>query len=137
MRVLLDDLQQRQEIERDYTKNSFAAPVRYGDIRNTIDSTRFHLRSACKIVSLLVSIPNFEEEIDKFLIQLEKGIPAEIFDLVNLSPVLNRGEFLALKFAGIRNQDEFLKRTADQIGEILGSQTVKKFESVGVKFANA
>src|SRR5262245_48571929 len=67
-----------EDIERTYTTNIYAAPFSYGDIRNIADTTRFHLRSARQIISLLlIGTPTFEQEIDNLLLQLEAGLPAD------------------------------------------------------------
>jgi ATP-dependent DNA helicase len=111
-----------EEIERVYTTNIFAAPFNYGDIRNIVDTTRFHLRSARQIVSLLLTgTPEFEQDIDNLLQQLEAGLPADTLDLLTLPIALHRGDYLALRSAGVTTRDQLWERTRQQLDDLLGS----------------
>ena len=53
-------------------------------MRRFADITRFHLRSASDILSILLLGLHPQEEIDALLKQLEVGIPAELLGLLAL-----------------------------------------------------
>jgi helicase len=109
------------EIERRYTTQIYAAPFNYGDIRNIADTTRFHLRSARQIVSmLLISAPAFEQEIDNLLMQLEAGLPADSLDILMLPIALHRGDYLGLRSAGIRTREQLWQTSPAVLEAILG-----------------
>lgn len=120
-----------EEIERTFSINPVFAALNYGDIRGIADTTRFHLRSARQIVSLLlVSTPAFEEEIDNLLLQLEAGIPADTLDLLNLPIPLPRGDYLALRAVGIKIRQELWQIPHERLQSILGNVTVMRLDSV-------
>lgn len=118
-----------EDIESTYSINTVFAAVNYGDIRSIADTTRFHLRSARQIVSLLlVSAPAFEEEIDSLLLQLEAGIPADTLDLLSLPIPLPRGDYLALRAAGIKTRLELWQTPRERLQDLLGSVTVMRLD---------
>jgi len=117
------------EMEKSYTINPRQGSVAGGDIRSISDTTRFHLRSAFQIASLLApaDIPN-PEATDVLLRQLETGIPAKALDLLRLPVPLGRGEYLALFRAGVTRVSEFWVMLPDQIKTILGTERTKQLE---------
>ena len=118
-----------EDIERTYTTQIYAAPLNYGDIRNIADTTRFHLRSAREIVSLLlISSPAFEQEIDNLLMQLEAGLPADTLDLLALPIPLHRGDRLALRSAGIKTREQLWQMQREMLEGILGRSISKQLE---------
>jgi helicase len=120
-----------EDIERTYTTNIYAAPFNYGDIRNIADTTRFHLRSARRVVSLLLtSTPAFEQEIDNLLLQLEAGLPADALDLLRLPIALHRGDYLALRSVGVVTRDRLWEMSRGQIDEVLGPGISSQLETL-------
>jgi len=118
-----------EAIESAFSINPVFAAFNYGDIRSIADTTRFHLRSARQIVSLLLATsPTFEEEIDTLLLQLEAGIPADTLDLLNLSIPLPRGDYLALCTAGIKTCQGLWQTSREQLQHHLGSATVMRLD---------
>jgi hypothetical protein len=122
-----------EEIERTFTTNPFV-PFSYGDIRSIADGTRFHLRSARQIVSLLlVSTPAFEDEIDNLLLRLEAGIPTDALDLLKIPIALPRGDYLALRAAGVMTRDRLWKMTREQLNSLLDHDTVLRLDALRKK----
>jgi len=90
-------------IEQNYSVNMYNT-VGYGDVRSCADTTRFHLRAAHQIATVLfVDRGPSEESVEAILKQLETGLPAEALELLQLPITLTRGEYLALYRAGSRN----------------------------------
>ena len=83
-----------EEIERRYASaNPYRGNISYGDIRWFADLTRFHLRSAYQIASLIFPGKLIDEQaVDTLLKQLEVGIPADSLDLLELPFSLSRPE---------------------------------------------
>lgn len=93
-------------IERHYTTNPFQGVVSFGDIASIAESTRFHLRSAHKILAALFpEHPDFLAAIDELLSRLEFGLPVRALPLLGLPLPLNRGQYLALAEAGVLDID--------------------------------
>jgi replicative superfamily II helicase len=120
-----------ENIEQTYTTNIYAAPFNYGDIRSIADTTRFHLRSARQIIALLLtSTPAFEQEIDHLLLQLEAGLPADTLDLLMLPITLHRGDYLALRSAGVKTREQLWQRTSEQLDGLLGRAISKRLDAL-------
>jgi helicase len=84
-------------MERRYTINPYQGLIRYGDIASIADATRFHLRSAHRILAALFpQHPGFLSAIDELLTRLEAGLPACALPLLSLPVTLNRGQYLSL-----------------------------------------
>lgn len=108
------------EIEQTYSINRMFAAVSYGDITNIANTTRFHLRSAIQIVSLLIPDPlKFNEEVDALLNQLEVGIPKAAIPLIGI-PGIRRGDILALYKAGITSPNDLKGLSELELLEMLG-----------------
>lgn len=83
-------------LERRYTANPYAGAIRYGDIVSIADATRFHLRSAHRILAALFpEQPAFLEAVDVLLTRLEFGLPERALPLRKLPIALTRGQCLA------------------------------------------
>lgn len=110
-----------EEIERLFTTNPFY-PFAYGDVRSIADATRFHLRSARQIVSLLlIAEQSFEEGMDMLLQQLEIGVPADTLELLALPVRLERGDYLRLRAAGLTSPALVTQATREQIEQAAGA----------------
>ena len=110
------------DIERVHTANPFQGKIGHGDVRRFADSTRFHLRSAYQIATLLLieNAPG-DEEIEALLRCLETGVPAELHELLFLGVALERGECLALGAAGIRTRAEVVAAAPETLNSTLGA----------------
>ena len=110
-------------IETECTKNPYFK-IGHGEVRNFADTTRYHLRSAFQIVTLLLmSNGPSEESIDALLKQLEVGIPAGLLGLLSLPITLTRGQYLALGGAARRRSKSYgrcPRRGYTQFWECLG-----------------
>lgn len=129
--ILLDWIQglSIESLERRFTTNPFHS-VGAGDIRGIADSTRFHLRSAYSIASMLLpGKASFPDESDQLLQQLELGVPATVIPLLTLPFLFTRGEYLVLATNGISSVDEFWLLTTDQLKELLGNARSLEVES--------
>lgn len=73
------------EMEQSYTINPRQGSVAGGDIQVISDTTRFHLRSAFQIASVLAPVDTPHPKVTDALVrQLETGIPAKALDLLHL-----------------------------------------------------
>ena len=94
-------------LEKTYTANPFQGVIRYGDIMSIAEGTRFHLRSAHRILAALFpEQPDFLTGLDVLLSRLEFGLPEAALPLAALRPRLSRGQCLALIQAGVVTQDQ-------------------------------
>jgi ATP-dependent DNA helicase len=119
------------EIEGRYTPNPYQGRIGHGDVRKFADTTRFHLRSAHQIASIMLvgQGPN-EEAIESMLRQLEVGIPADALDLLSLPLPLSRGEYLALNSINVKTAAALWSLSKDQIEQILGSSRTAQLEKL-------
>lgn len=121
------------EIEGRYTPNPYQGRIGHGDVRKFADTTRFHLRSAHQIASImLVGQGPDEEAIESMLRQLEVGIPSDALDLLSLSVPLTRGEYLALNSANVKTVESLWALSKDQIEQLLGPVRTVQLEKLRV-----
>lgn len=119
------------EIEGRYTPNPYQGRIGHGDVRKFADTTRFHLRSAHQIASLmLVGQGPDDAAIEAMLQQLEVGIPADALDLLSLPLPLSRGEYLALWSAGVTTAAAVWAHAAVQLEQILGQVRAAQLQSL-------
>jgi len=119
------------EIEGRYTPNPYQGRIGHGDVRKFADTTRFHLRSAYQIASIMLLGQGPDEEaIEAMLRQLEVGIPADALGLLSLPVALSRGEYLALCGVNVKAPDALWALSEDQIEQILGSSRAAQFEKL-------
>jgi helicase len=120
-----------EEIERGYSTTPFAGSIGHGDIRRIADSTRFHLRSAAEIASVMYPAEGPDEtRIDGLLRQLEVGLPAEALALLDVPIVLTRGEYLSLYRAGIGNPEDLWQRGKDELASLIGANRAEELDLV-------
>jgi replicative superfamily II helicase len=114
-------------IERDMTINPYQGRIGSGDIRRFADATRFHLRPAFDIASvmLLANAPN-EQAMDRLLTQLEFGLPEDCLDLLGLGLPLERGEYLALRSAGIKSADQVWQCSPLDLEKLFGKRRAEE-----------
>ena len=111
-----------EEIEQRYTVNAFNA-VEYGHVRGVADTTRFHLRAAHQIASVIfVGQAPEDTAVDILLKQLEVGLPGDALELLDIPIPLTRGEYLALYSAGVKNPSELWSLPTEKVGGLLGDQ---------------
>ncbi|MEO0771153.1 MAG: hypothetical protein AAFY72_17305 [Cyanobacteria bacterium J06649_4] len=113
-----------QTIEERYTVQSRYQIAR-GDIQGIADTTRFYLRSAYEIVSILTpeSAPE-PESMERFLTSLETGVPSALLSLLECPIPLSRGECIALASVEIRTVDEIRETSPEQLEQTLSPETV-------------
>jgi replicative superfamily II helicase len=116
-------------IEQRYTANPFQGKLSRGDISRFADATRWCLRSVHQIVALIypTRAPT-ETDIDELCRSLEVGLPQDALDLLRLSERLSRGEYLALRSAGIRTCAQVAAASKQLIEQLLGK---KKAAAIG------
>lgn len=113
-------------LERSYTANPFTA-VRYGDIVSIADTTRFHLRSAQRILSTLFpEHQEFLDAVDVLLTRLEFGLPERALPLSKLSVPLTRGQCLALLQEEIQTREGISATTDPQLLACVGRSTFQR-----------
>jgi len=122
-----------EEIERDFSTTPYAGRIEHGDIRRFADSTRFHLRSASDILTILLVGQDQQEEIDSILKRLEVGIPSELLDLLKLPLPLTRGEYLALGARNIVAVEQFWTADTAIIKSAIGEARMVQFEKLRPK----
>lgn len=111
-----------ETIEQRYTPNPFQGRIGHGDVRKFADATRYHLRSAHQIASVMfVGEGQGEESVEALLRQLEAGLPAEALGLLSLPLSLSRGEYLALHAAGVTTPEQFWAATEESLASVLGA----------------
>jgi len=115
-----------EEIERRYAStNPYLGNIGYGDVRKFADLTRFQLRSAHQIASLIFPGQFIDEKaIDALLSQLEVGIPADSLDLLELPFSLSRGEYLALNTI----RAELFKQPKEALSKVLDPAILRELE---------
>jgi replicative superfamily II helicase len=115
-------------IEQRYSVNAFNA-VEYGHVRSVADTTRFHLRAAHQIASVIfVGQAPDDSELETLLKQLEVGLPADALELLEIPVPLTRGEYLALYNAGIKSISELWPLPTERVTELLGKQRAGQIE---------
>lgn len=115
------------QIEKRYSPNPFQGIITQGDIRKFADATRFHLRAAHQIMSVLfIEHGPSGEAIERLLLQLELGIPESLLDLRRLPVPLARGEYLALGAQGLTTVDAVGRATLAQLTAILGERRAEE-----------
>lgn len=119
-----------ETIEQRYTTTPYQGRIGYGDVRKFADATRFHLRSAHQIASvMLVGQGPDEEAIEGLLKRLEVGIPADALGLLDIPASLSRGEYLALYGVGVRTADELWTLASDTLTQALGAPRASQLEA--------
>jgi len=119
-----------EEIEREYTTTPYSGRIEHGDIRRFADMTRFHLRSAADILSVLLLQQHPEEELNALLTQLEAGLPKDAIELLGIPLALNRGEYLSLYIAGIKTAEDLWAASENSLKNTLGDRRVSDLEKV-------
>ncbi len=113
------------------SKNPYLGNIEYGDIRSIADLTRFQIRSAFKIATLIFPGQMLDEqEIDKLLKRLEVGIPESALFLLELPLSMTREEYLAIINMGILNKESLFATVSERLETALESSTVKKINSL-------
>jgi replicative superfamily II helicase len=119
-----------ETIESRYTPNPYQGRIGHGDVRKFADATRFHLRAAHQIASvMLLGQGPDETSIEAMLRQLEVGVPADVLGLLALPVQLGRGEYLALRSAGVTTVEAVWALSAAQIQQLLGPTRTAQLEA--------
>lgn len=118
-------------LEKRYSTTPYRGVVGYGNIIGIADATRFHLRSAHRILStLLPDQPEFLKGLDEILQQLEFGLPVAALPLAKLSVRLTRGQCLTLLAVGVHNLDEINALSDERLCDLLGTLTANLLRSM-------
>lgn len=111
-------------IEHRYTTNPYQGSISYGDIANIAEGTRFHLRSAHRIlVALFPQHPEYLAAIDEILTRLEFGLPARALPLLSLPVTLTRGQNLSLVEVGVLNGEAIRALPLDALVSRIGAHS--------------
>jgi helicase len=117
-----------ETIESQFSTSPFRGTIEHGDVRRFADTTRFVLRSAGELLSLVVSDVDIAESLDVLLNQLEVGLPEQALDLLDLPMPLNRGQYLDLYERGINNPTEFWKADPALLGYVFSKRELADIE---------
>jgi replicative superfamily II helicase len=113
--------------ERFKSRNPYIGNIGYGDIRGFADLTRFQLRSAYKLVTILFPESTVNEEhLELLLKQLELGIPSDCVGLTEIPIQLSREEYLALHVNGIHSPEQLLSTDMKKLTELLEANTINR-----------
>lgn len=116
------------EIEQEYSTTLYAGRIEHGDVRRFADLSRFHLRAAADILSVLLLDRNPEGDLNLLLTSLEVGLPSAVLGLLQIPITLNRGEYLTLFAASITNVAELWSLDPTRLKEFLGERRAKQLE---------
>jgi replicative superfamily II helicase len=108
-------------IERDFSPDPYRGAIALGDIVKFADATRFHLRSAHEIASVMM-LPGCPDaaSLDQLLRRLQVGIPASLLDLLELPVTLSRGACLALHRRGVSSRAQLSSMQEATVAETIG-----------------
>jgi len=116
-------------IEQRYTMNPYFYAVEYGHVRSVADTTRFHLRAAHQITSVMfIGQAPEDSAIETLLKQLEVGLPADALDLLEVPVAMTRGEYLALYNAGVKSATELWALPTERVNDLVGKQRAAQIE---------
>jgi replicative superfamily II helicase len=122
-----------EAIERTYSPNVYQGTVTLGDVTKFADATRYHLRSAHQIATILLMTGGpTDDDIDRLLRRLQVGIPEDALDLLTIPVTLDRGSYLALRAAGIREPADLGARNAEDVARLLGAGPTARLIGAGV-----
>lgn len=111
--------------ERCKSNNPFSGNITYGNIRTFADFTRFQLRSAYKIATIIFPGQIIDDqEFDNLLRSLEVGIPTDCLDLLTLSFQMSREEYLALNRNGIKTKNQLYVKAKEDLLTLLEQVSV-------------
>lgn len=114
-----------EQIEANYSTTPYAGSIQHGDVRRFADTTRFHLRSTIKILTILFpELSHMAESLDRLQKRLEVGIPEECLALLELPVPMGRGEYLALFTAGVNGTQSFWTQDPISIASLLSQERV-------------
>jgi replicative superfamily II helicase len=118
-----------EAIEREFTTNPFQGAIGLGDVVKFADATRFHLRSAHQIASLLIDGAASADAVDSMLKRLQLGVPDDVLPLLELPLSLTRGELLGLRAIGVRTIDGFWALPVSSQESVLGAARCKQMNA--------
>jgi len=119
------------EIEARFTSNPYQGAITAGSVRQFADATRYHLRPAHQIASLLLlaDAPS-DDDMETLLRRIELGIPAAAVPLLELPVPLLRGEYLALHGAGATSLSGVWALAREQLEQLVGRDTASRLWSL-------
>jgi hypothetical protein len=121
-------------IEARYSTTPFAGALGYGNIVGIADATRYHLRSAHRIIAtLLPDQPDFLSGLDQVLLRLEVGLPSPLLDLMQIPVALTRGQYLALSAAGVRRASDLERLDDATLARCIGALAAARLRPPAVE----
>ena len=116
-----------EDIERAYSPNPYQGVIGFGDIIKIADATRFHLRSAHRVLAVLFpEHPALLTQLDDLLVRLEFGLPQGALLLRELPVPLERGQYLALFRAGVISAEQVHTLPEDRLASLLGQEIANR-----------
>lgn len=110
-----------EELQNRYTTTPFQGTLGYGDIIRIADGTRFHLRSAHQILTILFpEHADFLTSLDDVLLRLEFGLPSAAMPMTKLPVPLTRGQCLALFSEGCTSLADLSKLSEECLKGCVG-----------------
>jgi helicase len=111
-----------EQIEGQLNQHMWRRSGLSGPIRAVADRTRDMLPAVAAVLRELAPEHPSDELVERTMIRLELGIPAEIIALAQLPNVeLTRAQWLALHGAGVLTVQRVCEETTERLGELLGS----------------
>ena len=119
-----------ETIEQRYSVNAYNA-IEYGHVQSIASITRFHLRAASQIASVIfIDKAPADSAIETLLKQLEVGLPEDALGLLDIPAVLTRGQYLALYGAGVKAVDQLWRLPSEEIDSLVGKQSASQLEKM-------
>jgi replicative superfamily II helicase len=111
-----------EEIERELLRHMPRSSGASGTVRTSAERTRDLLPAVGAVLRELDPGQDYSRLLERTMVRIELGIPAEICDLVMMSgAVLSRTAWLALAHAGITSVEAVRDAAVEQLATILGS----------------
>lgn len=118
-----------EDIEARYTSHPSFGATSHGDIRRFADNTRYQLRAAHEIASLVhITIPAGADDLDAILKRLEVGLPAVALGLLDLPVTLSRGECMALARSGLTTPEGVWGASTEALTRAVGTAQAEQID---------
>jgi replicative superfamily II helicase len=120
-----------EEIEKLYSTTPYQGVVGPGNVRSIADLTRFHLRSAHEIASVMYVGQGLDEQgVDALLKRLEVGIPREAVPLLDFPIPFTRGEYLAFYESGVSTASGLLALSDSTVVSLVGERRAQEIAAL-------
>jgi replicative superfamily II helicase len=130
--------EQIENIEQTYSPNPYQGRISHGEVRKFADNTRFHLRSAHEISSvMLLGNETDADEMEILLKQLELGLPKETLELLSIPIPFPRGEYLVFYHQGIKTADELQNFSEETLQKLISADSFERIKEYKNKLTNS